>query len=83
MKIAYISEMGNRGQISRVGRDFDMMRTEWSWYAALKSTHHCITKIPELDDNKYDLGIVIIPKKHIAEFVYVLVASLKYSLLYC
>ncbi len=66
MNIAFFSEASIEGKTQR---NFKQMRTEWSWYAALKSTHHCITKIPELDDNKYDLGIVIIPKKHIAELV--------------
>ena len=63
MKIAYISEMGNRGQISRVGRDFDMMRTEWSWPCALEADLFPFDTEPH--GVMYDLGLVILPKQHL------------------
>ena len=63
MKIAYISEMGNRGQISRVGRDFDMMRTEWSWPCALEADLFPFDTEPA--GITYDLGLVILPKQNL------------------
>jgi len=62
MNIAFFSESNFSGKISR---DFDNMRTEYAWYVALDSVHHPIIKLPELSNNMYDLGIVIIPKKNI------------------
>ena len=62
MNIAFFSESNFDGKIPR---NFDNMRTEYAWYVALDSTHHWIGKLPNLQDNTYDLGIVIIPKKNI------------------
>ena len=62
MNIAFFSESNFDGKIPR---EFDNMRTEYAWYVALDSTHHWIGKLPNLEDNTYDLGIVIIPKKNI------------------
>ena len=62
MNIAFFTEAGFDGKIPR---DFDNMRTEYAWYVALDSVHHPIIKLPELGNNIYDLGIVIIPKKNI------------------
>ena len=62
MKIAFFTESNFEGKIPR---NFDNMRTEYAWYVSLDSTHHPIYKLHELDDNTYDLGIVIIPKKNI------------------
>ena len=60
MKIAFFSESGLKG---KVDRDFDNMRTEYAWYSALDADHYPIVKMPELSDNTYDVGIVIIPKE--------------------
>ena len=62
MNIAFFSESNFDGKISR---GFNNMRTEYAWYVALDSTHHWIRNLSELQDNTYDLGIVIIPKKNI------------------
>ena len=62
MNIAFFSESPFDGKIPR---NFDNMRTEYAWYVALDSIHHPIQKLPELQDNQYDLGIVIIPKMNI------------------
>lgn len=57
MKIAFFTEMGFRGKVSRT---YDNMRTEFAWMCALNADHYNYMDIPE--DN-YDLGIIIIPKK--------------------
>ena len=62
MNIAFFSESNFDGKIER---DFNNMRTEYAWYVALDSIHHCIGQLPQLGDKTYDLGIVIIPKKNI------------------
>jgi hypothetical protein len=58
MKIAFFTEMGFHGNISRTHEN---MRTEFAWMCALNADHYPIGQIP-VDD--YDLGIVIIPKKN-------------------
>jgi hypothetical protein len=66
MNIAFFSESTFDGKISR---DFDNMRTEYAWYVALDSVHHCISQLHTLQDNQYDLGIVIIPKTKIEQLI--------------
>ena len=61
-KIAFFSESPFDGKIPR---DFDNMRTEYAWYVGLDATHHNIESMQSLDDDMYDLGIVIIPKTKI------------------
>ena len=58
MKIAFFTEMGFTGKISR---KHDNMRTEFAWMCALDADHYNINQIP---NQQYDLGIVIIPKKN-------------------
>jgi len=60
MKIAFFSESGLKG---KVDRNYNNMRTEYAWYSALDADHYPIVKMPELSDNTYDVGIVIIPKE--------------------
>ena len=75
MRIAFFSESGFDGKIPR---DFDNMRTEYAWYVGLDATHHNIESIQSLDDNMYDLGIVIIPKTKIDYLmVYPLIEQMK------
>ena len=62
MKIAFFSESKFDG---KVPRDFNNMRTEYAWYVALDANHHNIETLQSLNDQVYDLGIVIIPKKKI------------------
>lgn len=56
MKVAFFTEMGFTGKVPRT---HDNMRTEFAWMSSLKADHYNITQIP---NEKYDLGIVIIPK---------------------
>ncbi len=74
-KIAFFSESGFDGKIPR---DFDNMRTEYAWYVGLDATHHNIESIQSLDNDMYDLGIVIIPKTKIDYLmVYPLIEQMK------
>jgi len=75
MNIAFFSESGFDGKIPR---DFDNMRTEYAWYVGLDATHHNIESIQSLDNDMYDLGIVIIPKTKIDYLmVYPLIEQMK------
>ena len=77
MNIAFFSESGFDGKIPR---DFDNMRTEYAWYVGLDATHHNIESIQSLDNDMYDLGIVIIPKTKIDYLmVYPLIEQMKRS----
>ena len=58
MRIAFFTEMGFSGKISRT---HDNMRTEFAWMCTLNADHYPIGITPIED---YDLGIVIIPKKN-------------------
>lgn len=58
MKIAFFTEMGFTGKISRTHEN---MRTEFAWMVALDADHFTIGHSPT---DKYDLSIVIIPKKN-------------------
>ena len=60
MEIAFFTEMGFEG---KVPRNHPNMRTEFAWMCALNADHHSIIKAPFITE-KYDLGIVIIPKKN-------------------
>lgn len=57
-KVAFFTEMGFNGKISRT---HDNMRTEFAWMCALNADHYTIGQIPI---ERYDLAIVIIPKKN-------------------
>jgi len=58
MEIAFFTEMGFTGKISRTHEN---MRTEFAWMCALNADHYHINSLPS---KQYDLGIVIIPKKN-------------------
>ena len=58
MKIAFFTEMGFTGKIPRTHNN---MRTEFAWMVALDATHYPINN--KTFTQKYDLGIIIIPKK--------------------
>jgi len=62
MNVTFFSEAGVSGTPPR---DFNNMRTEYAWYSALNADHHNIGNLPNLSDNLYDLGIIIIPKLNI------------------
>ena len=58
MKIAFFTEGRYQGKISR---DNPNMRTDLAWICSLKADHWNINSMP---NKKYDLGIIIIPKKN-------------------
>ena len=58
-KIAFFSEANFAGIMDRT---YSNLRMPEVWYAALGAMHHPITSLHTLDDNLYDLGIIIIPK---------------------
>ena len=58
MRIAFFTEMNFVGKIPR---NHNNMRTEFAWMCALEADHWNIQAKP---DKKYNLGIVIIPKKN-------------------
>ena len=60
MNIVFFSENPFNGMIPR---NYDNARTEYAWMMALNSPHININETPTLDE-KFDLGIVIIPKNN-------------------
>lgn len=58
MEIVFFTEMGFEGKIPR---NHPNMRTEFAWMCALNADHYNINAVPK---KKYDLGIIIIPKKN-------------------
>lgn len=58
MKIAFFTEMGFVG---KTPRNHENMRTEFAWFVALDAFHYPIGYNVQ---ERYDLGIVIIPKKN-------------------
>jgi hypothetical protein len=63
MNIAFFSEMEFTGKVPRI---HDNMRTEFAWMCALDADHFNIHTNQSINDpdQKYDLGIIIIPKKN-------------------
>lgn len=61
MKIAWFTEGGWSGKIPR---DFRGMRNDSAWMCVLDATHYPINAVHSITE-KYDLGIVTIPKKNI------------------
>jgi hypothetical protein len=58
MKVAFFTEMGFHGKISRTHKN---MRTEFAWMVALNADHYNLQQTPE---QEYDLGIVINSKNN-------------------
>jgi len=58
MKIAFFTEGGYQGKVSRNNPN---MRTDLAWICSLNADHWNINQPP---NQQYDLGIVIIPKKN-------------------
>ena len=56
--LAFFTEMNFIGKVPRIHKN---MRTEFAWMCALDADHYNYRNIPT---KKYDLGIVIIPKKN-------------------
>ncbi len=60
MKIAFFSETGYQGKVSR---DNPNMRTDTAWVCALNAEHYPLSLMSKVPDKAYDLGIAILPKK--------------------
>ena len=76
MQIAFFSEGGYSGKIPRN----IPMRTDQAWICALNAVHHCVFKLNELNQ-KYDIGVVIIPKEknreHLVKQQYPLIDNIR------
>jgi len=59
MNIAFFTEGGYEGKVPRNNLN---MRTDQAWICALDATHHSVFNLPQLNQ-KYDIGIIIIPKE--------------------
>ena len=59
MKIGVFTEGGYTGLVPR---DHPNMRTDMAWWCALEAIHHPIQHLPSMQDNEYDVGIMILPK---------------------
>jgi hypothetical protein len=73
MKVIFFTEGGYTG---KVPRNHPNMRTDLAWICALNAVHCPITQIHQVGD-KFDLGLVIIPKKKELLFQYPLVSEMK------
>jgi len=73
-KIAWFTEGGFSGKIPR---DFKGMRNDSAWMCVLDATHYPIWNIHDVNE-KYDLGIVTLPKKNIDKLMqYPLIEKLR------
>ena len=76
MNIAFFTEGGYSGKIPRN----IPMRTDQAWICALNAVHHCVFKLNELNQ-KYDIGVVIIPKEknreHLVKQQYPLIDNIR------
>ena len=61
MKIAFFTENRGRGKLPRTDLN---MRTDLAWMAALQSDHYHLLDDLSSDEEKYDIGIFIVPKTH-------------------
>ena len=80
MKVGVFTEGNWFGKV--IGNSDDWIekniRTDLAWWIALDATHHPIPTMPSVDDNIYDLGIVVLPKNHVKSLSkYNLVGELK------
>jgi len=77
MNIAFFTEGGYFGKISREDPN---MRTDQAWICALNATHHCVFNLEGINQ-KYDMGIIIIPKEenreHLSNQNYPLIKKIK------
>ena len=76
MQIAFFTEGGYTGKVPR-----NMpMRTDQAWVCALDAVHHCVFRLNEINQ-KYDIGVVIIPKEknreHLVKQQYPLIDNIR------
>ena len=76
MQVAFFTEGGYTGKVPRN----KPMRTDQAWVCALNAVHHCIFKLNEVNQ-KYDIGVVIIPKEknreHLVKQQYPLIDNIR------
>ena len=60
MNIGFFSEASYEGT---VGRNHPNMRTDVAWVCALEAYHCPITFLDTIEDNTFDVGVMILPKK--------------------
>ena len=76
MQVAFFTEGGYTGKVPRN----IPMRTDQAWVCALNAVHHCIFKLNEVNQ-KYDIGVVIIPKEknreHLVKQQYPLIDNIR------
>ena len=76
MSIAFFTEGGYTGKVPRN----IPMRTDQAWVCALDAVHHCVFKLNEVNQ-KYDIGVVIIPKEknreHLVKQQYPLIDNIR------
>ena len=76
MQVAFFTEGGYTGKVPRN----IPMRTDQAWVCALNAEHHCIFKLNEVNQ-KYDIGVVIIPKEknreHLVKQQYPLIDNIR------
>ena len=76
MQVAFFTEGGYTGKVPRN----IPMRTDQAWVCALNAVHHCVFKLNEVNQ-KYDVGVVIIPKEknreHLVKQQYPLIDNIR------
>jgi len=78
MRIGFFTEGFIRvGREGKIDKNHPNMRSDVSWIYALDANHHPITKLHELPENLYDIGIIIIPKNKRHLLNYPLIELLK------
>ena len=60
MKIGFFSEAGYEGKVER---NHPNMRTDVAWVCALEAYHCPINFLDTIEDNTFDVGVMILPKK--------------------
>ena len=61
MKVLFFSGNSFEG---KVGREYQNMRTEFAWMNALDAYHYNTTNLNKLNKEKFDVAIIIVPKKN-------------------
>ena len=60
LKVGFFTEGGFEGKIAL---DNINIRTDAAWMYLTDATHHNFSRLPNLSDNLYDIGVMILPKK--------------------
>lgn len=60
MKVAFFTENNFNGKVSRTNLN---IRTDLAWMVAFNADHYNLYSLPQDINKKYDIGIIILPKK--------------------